>query len=259
VREVRRRVPVAEYVEGLEIVGEDTARAVRYRVGADAPATIEAAHVLLHQGVVPDVNLASAVGCALEWDDANACFRPAVDAWGGTSVPGVCVVGDGAGIAGADAAVLRGRLAALGVANAQGRLPGDDRDRLARPIQRALVQALRGRRFLDALYRPADAFRIPQGDTIACRCEEVPAAAIARAAAEGCAGPNQAKTYTRCGMGPCQGRYCALTLTEIVARQTARSPAEVGALRARFPAKPVTLGEIASLPVAEDARRAVER
>lgn len=258
VREVRRHVRVVEYVDALDIVGDDAARAIRYRIG-ERWATIEAAHVLLHQGVVPDVNLASALGCTLEWDEANACFRPAVDAWGGTSLAGVHVAGDGAGIAGADAAVLRGRLAALGVANAQGRLAGDERDRLARPIRRALLHALRGRRFLDALYRPADAFRIPQGDTIACRCEEVRAAAIVRAAREGCAGPNQAKSYTRCGMGACQGRYCALTLTEIVARETARSPAEIGALRARFPSKPVTLAEIASLPVPEEARRAVER
>jgi NADPH-dependent 2,4-dienoyl-CoA reductase/sulfur reductase-like enzyme len=258
VREVRRRVPVVEYVDALEIVGDDAARAVRYRAG-DRPATVEVAHVLLHQGVVPDINLASALGCALEWDDANACFRPAVDGWGGTSLAGVYIAGDGAGIAGADAAAMRGRLAALGVANAQGRLPGDERDRLARPIQRALAQALRGRRFLDALYRPADAFRVPQGDTIACRCEEVRAATVARAAREGFAGPNQAKAYTRSGMGPCQGRYCALTLTEIVARETSRSPAQVGALRARFPTKPVTLAEIASLPVPEAARRAVAR
>jgi hypothetical protein len=121
------------------------------------------------------------------------------------------------------------------------------------------AQALRGRRFLDELYRPADVFRIPQGETLACRCEEVPAAAIARAAREGCAGPNQARSYTRCGMGPCQGRYCGLTVTEIVARETSRPASGVGPLRARFPLKPVTLGEVASMPVPEAARRAVVR
>jgi thioredoxin reductase len=258
VRDVRRRVRVVEYVDAFEVAGDDAARAVRYGVG-DRTAELEVAHVLLHQGVVPDINLASALGCAIEWHDGNACFQPVVDAWGGTSVAGVYVAGDGAGIAGADAAVARGHLAALGIANAQGRIPGDERDSQARPLRAALAQAMRGRRFLDALYRPADAFRIPQGQTIACRCEEVPAATIARAAREGCTGPNQAKSYTRCGMGPCQGRYCGTTVAEIVARETQRSPAEVGALHARFPQKPVTLAEIASLPVGESARRAVAR
>ena len=258
VRDVRRNVKIVEYVDALEIVGEDAARAIRYRAAGQA-GSMDVAHVFLHQGVVPDINLASALGCAIAWDDANACFRPVVDEWGGTSVAGVYIAGDGAGIAGAQAAAIRGRLAALALANAHGRLPGDERDRVARPLLRALSQALRGRRFLDALYRPDDGFRIPQGDTVACRCEEVRAATIARAAREGCAGPNQAKSYTRCGMGPCQGRYCGLTVTEIIARETARTPAEVGALHARFPLKPVTLAEVASLPVSEDARRAVVR
>ena len=36
--------------------------------------------MLLHQGVVPDTNLAAALGCAIEWDEANACFRPVTSA-----------------------------------------------------------------------------------------------------------------------------------------------------------------------------------
>jgi thioredoxin reductase len=258
VRDVRRHVRVVEYVDALVIEGDDSARHVRFRARGQADA-IDAQHVLLHQGVVPDINLASALGCAIEWDDANACFRPTVDEWGGTSVPGAYAAGDGAGIGGAQAAAMRGQLAALAIANAQGRLQGSERDALARPLMRAHAQALRGRRFLDELYRPADVFRIPQGETVACRCEEVPAAAIARAARDGCAGPSQAKSYTRCGMGPCQARYCGLTVTEIVARETSRHPASVGPMRARFPVKPVTLGEVASMSVPESAHRAVVR
>jgi len=258
VRDVRRRVRVVEYVDALAIDGDDVARGVRYRADGRA-ATIGADHVFLHQGVVPDINLVSALGCAIEWDDANACFRPAVDAWGGTSIPGIYVAGDGAGIGGAHAASIRGRLAALAIANAQARIGGDERDRLARPLSRDHAQALRGRRFLDALYLPDAAFRRPQGDTIACRCEEVRAGAIARAVRDGYAGPNQVKSYTRCGMGPCQGRYCALTVTEIIAHESSRPAASVGALHARFPLKPVTLAEIASLPVTDGAMRAVVR
>jgi thioredoxin reductase len=258
VRDVRRSVRVIEYVDALAIDGDGVARAVRYRADGRV-ATIDAEHVFLHQGVVPDINLVSALGGAIEWDDANACFRPAVDAWGGTSIPGIYVAGDGAGIGGARAASIRGRLAALAIANALARIGGDERDRLARPLARDHAQALRGRGFLDALYLPDEAFRRPLGDTIACRCEEVRAGSIARAARDGCAGPNQAKSYTRCGMGPCQGRYCALTVTEIIAHETSRPPRAIGVLHARFPAKPVTLGDIASLPVGETARRAVER
>jgi len=136
---------------------------------------------------------------------------------------------------------------------------GRMRDRAAAPLRRALADAARGRRFFDTLYRPADVFRIPAGDTIACRCEEVTAAAIAAAAVAGCTGPNQAKAFLRCGMGPCQGRLCALTVTEVIAQSRGVAPADVGTFRPRPPVKPLTLGELATLPVTPAAEAAVVR
>ena len=57
----------------------------------------------------------------------------------------------------------------------------------------------------------------PDGDTIVCRCEEITAAEIRGLAALGCPGPNQMKAFTRCGMGPCQGRWCGATVGELIA------------------------------------------
>jgi hypothetical protein len=48
-------------------------------------------------------------------------------------------------------------------------------------------------------------------------------------------------------MGPCQGRQCALTLTELIASARGVSPAEAGYLRIRPPLKPITIGELAAL------------
>ncbi|MFO1413575.1 MAG: NAD(P)/FAD-dependent oxidoreductase [Burkholderiales bacterium] len=258
VRGVRRQVRVIEYVGALAVEGQERATGVRYAVDG-AEQVLPADIVLLHQGVVPDVALPGAAGCALAWDDAQACFAPVVDAWGATSLPGLYVAGDGAGIAGAQAAPLRGRLAALAVLNAAGRLASEVRDDLARRLRAELAATLRGRAFLDALYRPAAAFRAPSGATIACRCEEVTADAVAAAAREGAPGPNQVKAFTRCGMGPCQGRFCSLTVTEIIAREQQRPPGDVGCLRPRFPVQPVTLGDLAAMPVHPEALAAVYR
>ena len=43
----------------------------------------------------------------------------------------------------------------------------------------------------------------------------------------GCKGPNQAKAFGRCGMGPCQGRYCGLTVTELLAAANAEITEEL--------------------------------
>ncbi|MNR41374.1 hypothetical protein D3C85_1597550 [compost metagenome] len=67
------------------------------------------------------------------------------------------------------------------------------------------------------------------------------------------------KAFLRCGMGPCQGRFCGLTVSEIIAEERGVPTQEVGYYRLRFPTKPLTLGELASLPQTDDSRQAVVR
>ena len=80
-----------------------------------------------------------------------------------------------------------------------------------------------------------------------CRCEEVTAGAIRGYAKIGCLGPNQTKAFGRVGMGPCQGRYCGLTVTELLAEANGCGHDETGYYRIRPPLKPVTLGELAAM------------
>ena len=257
-REVKARLRVVEHVTALAAEGDGRLASVRYEKDGTTQ-TVAADALLLHHGVVPSVNLAVAAGCALRWNEIQASWEPVVDDWGGSTVPNLFIAGDGAGVSGSDSAAASGQLAALAIANALGRIDAKARDLAAAEPRKDLMLALRGRRFFDTLYRPADAFRLPKGDTIVCRCEEVTAQALVAAVAAGCTGPNQAKAYVRCGMGPCQGRFCGLTVTEIIARERKLPPATIGHFRQRFPVKPLTLGELAAMPTTDDALRAVDR
>ena len=257
-REVNDTVPIYHDVVEFAALGNDRLSSVRFAANKRT-ATLIADHLVLHQGIVPEIHLADAIGCDIVWDDVAACWRPRVDAWGASSVEGVLVAGDGAGIAGANAAAQRGALAALAAAAFIGCIDKSKRDADAIAPWQALAQALRGRRFMDSVYRPPERFRLPEGDTIVCRCEGITARAIVAAAQEGCAGPNQLKAFLRCGMGPCQGRDCSLAVTELIARERRMAPATVGSFRARFPAKPLTLAQLASLPSSAADRNAVVR
>ena len=124
---------------------------------------------------------------------------------------------------------------------------------------KALSRDVQARRFLDVLYEPAEQFRVPTGNVIVCRCEEIPALQIERVIAAKVLGPNQLKFFMRCGMGPCQGRMCGLTVTEMFAAARDISAADVGHYRLRTPIKPVTVAEMASLPFGEHAEKAVVR
>jgi NADPH-dependent 2,4-dienoyl-CoA reductase/sulfur reductase-like enzyme len=258
VRAVKRRVPIYSGVTELEADGTDAVREVRFRAGG-APKSLKAQTLLLHQGVAPNINLSQAIGCRLLWDDVLRCFYPETDDWGRSSVANVWIAGDGGGISGADAAEWRGRLAGLDAAAQLGKITTDARDRLAAPVRRNLSAAERGRKFLDQWFRPPADFGAIPAKTIVCRCEEVTAGEIRDAVAKGCRGPNQLKTFTRCGMGPCQGRLCGLSVTEIIAASLCEAPAEVGYYRLRPPIKPITLAELASLDKPLSAVKAVER
>jgi NADPH-dependent 2,4-dienoyl-CoA reductase/sulfur reductase-like enzyme len=253
-REVRAKVPVIP-IQRLSAHGEGKLQHVEYRsFGKDYRRRVDM--LLLHQGVVPNVNLANAAGVAHRWSERQLCFEPVLDVDFGSSVPGIAVAGDGAGIAGGTAAAERGRIAAIAAVHAL-------RPSASVPDPQSVRQRLQreelGRGFLDALYRPADTFRLPEGETIVCRCEEVTAKQIHDMTAIGCEGPNQMKAFLRCGMGPCQGRLCGLTVTELIAAGRHTRPADVGYYRLRPPVKPITLAELASLPISETERKAVER
>lgn len=245
---VRHRIPVITGVAGLRAEGRERLEAVLYRTTDGREQRLDAQILLLHQGVIPNPNLANAIGCAQEWDEGQLCWKAKSDRWGMTSIEGVSVAGDGAGIGGALVAEQRGRIAALDAAFRLGRLSREARDAAAVPVWAALKKAGRGRAFLDRFYRPADALRIPQGETMVCRCEEVTAKSIVEAVGHGCTGPNQAKAFLRCGMGPCQGRFCGTTVTELIAHHRQVSPSDVGYFRLRPPVKPITLAELATLP-----------
>jgi NADPH-dependent 2,4-dienoyl-CoA reductase/sulfur reductase-like enzyme len=255
VRKVKRAVRVVTGVTALGAHGDSRVREVAYGTG-DGETRIACDVLLVHQGVVANVNLAMAAGVEHRWDDAQLCWTPVLDRDGATSIDGVAIAGDGARIGGAEAAEYRGTLAALAAIRALGGKAPQDEPSAART---GLARALRGRAFLDVLYRPPKAFRVPSGETIVCRCEEVTARQIGDTVALGCPGPNQMKALLRCGMGPCQGRLCGLTVTELIADARGITPQQVGYYRLRPPIKPITVGELAEMPTNEAARNAVER
>ena len=125
------------------------------------------------------------------------------------------------------------------------------RDKLAQPIRKARARHLAIRPFLGTWYRVADASLVARDETLACRCEEVSVGEIRALATIGCSGPNQAKAFTRCGMGPCQGRFCGSTGEQIFAHETAAGPQQVGRFNTRPPLKPVTLGQLTETGEAE--------
>ncbi|KAA9001308.1 FAD-dependent oxidoreductase [Affinibrenneria salicis] len=239
-QKVRRTgVPVYRQAKGIEIAGDREVQSVTFVAGGKHH-RLSTKYVALHQGVVPNQQATRLLNCEHVWDRQQHCFRPVVDASFETSVAGIYAVGDSAGIAGAKAAELQGRIAALSLAEKRGHRAAALRDKLNKGLRRE--NSIRP--FLEIYYAPAPEIISPADTTIVCRCEEISAATIRASARLGAKRPNEVKSLFRAGMGPCQGRVCGLAVQGIIAETMKQSPEEVGYYRIRAPLKPIPLSEL---------------
>jgi NADPH-dependent 2,4-dienoyl-CoA reductase/sulfur reductase-like enzyme len=140
-------------------------------------------------GLVPNVELALALGCKLNGDFVQ------VDDHQTTTAPEVFCAGEPTGIGGADCALVEGQIAGYAAAG-----------------QKAKAEALLPRRASWHRFRTAlaEAFAVrPElktvatEDTLLCRCEDVALGRVRRFGSW-----REAKLQSRCGMGACQGRIC---------------------------------------------------
>jgi NADPH-dependent 2,4-dienoyl-CoA reductase/sulfur reductase-like enzyme len=230
----------------LRAIAGDDGRLARIAFRDDHGAHEEPANLLLlHDGVVPNTQVTRALNLVHHYDPRQRCWVPRLDPMGRSSDARILVAGDGGGILGAEAALISGRLAVIAAAADLGRVAQAAAAKRAAPLLKRRLAHEKFRAVLDKLYPP----RLPPDDdaTIVCRCEEVTVGQVREAARLGCLGLNQMKSFTRCGMGPCQGRLCAITAAEVLAEARDVPPWEVEPYRGRFPIKPITLGELAAL------------
>ena len=234
-------VPSLYGLTGLEAIGTNRLEAVRLKTRSGTH-EISCSVLGVHDGVVPETQLPRLVGLQHRWDPTTACFVPEADDFCQSSIEGFWVAGDGAGIAGWQAAEVSGQIAGMAASHALGLGPAPPKA-LRREIARIRV----ARRFIEAVYPPLAVDALASDDAILCHCEGVTVGTVRSVIREGATGPNRVKTATRCGMGPCQGRQCGQALTRLIAHETGRSAGEVGALRIRPPLKPVLAVDYATL------------
>jgi NADPH-dependent 2,4-dienoyl-CoA reductase/sulfur reductase-like enzyme len=209
--------------------------------------SLDASLLLLHEGVIPNIQFTTSIRCEHVWDETHRAWHPQTDEWGATSQERIAVAGDGAGIRGAKAAARLGRLAALDAAYRLGRLTREARDERAKAERLRLAREQGLRSFLDRLFTPPSFVSSLADSTVVCRCEEISAGEIRGLLEDGLCDVNQLKSFSRCGMGQCQGRMCGPTVGQMMAVHRGCLMSDVGYYRLRIPVKPLPLAELAFL------------
>jgi len=198
-------------------------------------------------GFVPNVELTQLAGCEHHFDPRRGGWVPTVDERLETTISGLFVAGETAGIGGAGAAMLEGRIVGLAAAR---RLGYVTEAQLTGELAGIAGQWQRLQRFgamLNTLFAPHPGLNtITTGETIICRCEEVMAGAVRAAVANGAASLDALKSWTRVGQGACQGRTCGPLLARLLRQEASCSAEMAGCFNVRPPLKPVPLGDLAS-------------
>ncbi|MGV2167716.1 MULTISPECIES: NAD(P)/FAD-dependent oxidoreductase [Agrobacterium] len=227
--------------------GSGRLETVRFETSNGRSDRLEVKSLLVHEGLVPSHQLAVSVGAQLMWDVGQSAFRLERDEWMNAGPDGLYIAGDGARIGGAVNAEIEGEIAAIGVLLRDGALTAAQADTEAKPLRAQHGRQKSFRRFLDGAYPPNIARTPPDDETIVCRCEELSAGMLREAAVRAaCRGPNQLKSFTRAGMGPCQGRQCGYPVHELVKSVAGLTAGEVGLFNPRPPFVPLTVSMLAA-------------
>jgi len=240
-------VRIVTGIQSIEAIGTEKLEQVRFTKGIKSE-TLKSDLLLLHHGVVPNVQMTRLLGCEHEWYEEQRYWEPRVDKWGNTSIEGVSIAGDCGRIAGSQVAEVSGHLAALDALYQLKIISKQKRDQKSKPWFEKRKPHMAVRPFLDKLFQPSKKWLVPENQKcLVCRCEEVTVGQIREAVQKGALSPDRIKSLFRCGMGPCQGRMCGLTVSEIIADEIEQTPREVGYFKIRPPLRPITLGQLSQI------------
>lgn len=227
-RRLARRTPVWRRATDIQISGDDRATGLQFFAGRRI--TLAATTVLVHDGIIPNLNPIRAAELETQFSDQQKT-------WHARSGDIIHVIGDGAGILGVDAAVVSGRTFVRQLCGLKA----------ARADLQAFGRQEAFRRFIDKAYPPVRVAQHAKPDTVLCRCEMVRSHAVADAIDTHGSDPNAIKRALRLGMGPCQGRLCSHSLADFVSSKASSTMEGVGLPRARNPILPVSFATLAEL------------
>jgi NADPH-dependent 2,4-dienoyl-CoA reductase/sulfur reductase-like enzyme len=206
-------------------------------------------------GFFPSHELFRLLNCQFDYDENKGGFAVRKDSWGRTSSTApmeIYSVGDGTGVTGSYSAVAQGRLAALAIAHASGKINLAQRDSAAGVFQRELSARNRFQSALNKMFSVGRGiYRLADGETVICRCENVKAKDLSPVI-DSTSDVSVVKSYSRAGMGLCQARNCQRHIAAMIAERHGIAIDSINFQTPRWPVKPISIGQIADPSIREE-------
>jgi NADPH-dependent 2,4-dienoyl-CoA reductase/sulfur reductase-like enzyme len=220
---------------------------------------VEGECLAIGHGLIPSTEITRLLKAKHKYDLLKGGWVPVIDDEFRTSIPNVFIAGDASGISGAFSAVHKGRIAGLSALRDLNMISlkeskhkiNNERNLLNKTenFGQAAAYLMRSR---------PELIKTITAETIVCRCEDVFRAEIDETIVSGAVDMNQLKAWTRCGMGPCQGRTCADSI-EAILTSVVGSRELAGQWTGRAPLRPIPIEQIigdysySDIPIPESA------
>ncbi|MFI4987052.1 MAG: FAD-dependent oxidoreductase [Alphaproteobacteria bacterium] len=233
------------------VIGRDHVEAVvlarmdgHGRVVAGSEREIACDLLALNYGFVANSELAAMAGVAMRRDAVAGGWLPRSDEFGRTSIPGLFVAGDGAGLRGALIAELDGRIVGAAAAAEPRQAEAEWRAALGETLRQRRRQLAFQAAVRETLQLPKGAWSLVSDDTTVCRCENVTLGDIRGAFGSGHVTLNAVKRNVRAGMGWCGGRTCLHAVAALAELHSGVAPAAM--MTPRPLARPVSFAALAN-------------
>ena len=205
---------------------------------------VEGDCLAIGHGLFPSTEITRLLKAKHIYDPLKGGWVPLIDDDFRSSIPGVYIAGDATGISGAFSAVQKGRIAGMAAVRDLNVMSSQ---KYKAKIKSELIILKKNENFGKAAlrlmkFRP-ELIQTITSETIVCRCEDVFRSEIDEAIESGARDLNQLKAWTRCGMGPCQGRTCSEAIEAILASKVG-SRELAGQWTGRTPLRPIPIDQI---------------
>ncbi len=202
--------------------------------------------VCIGYGLVTSNELTRLAECEHVYDGKLGGYVPVRSENLETTRKGVFAVGDGAGVAGAEIAVLEGEIAGIAAAGSLGHGLNRDSANEMQGVQSRLSRYATFRQAMDEISRPRPGlYELAEDDTVICRCEDVTYGQIKELAKREGIKAKDIKRETRTGMGSCNGKMCGTILMHLLQDLSAQTLEQPEGLNVRPPVRPISLGVLA--------------
>ena len=201
--------------------------------------------IAVGHGLIPSTDITRLLRAKHIYNEQKGGWIAKVDRFLRSSVKGVYLAGDGAGVSGALAASDKGLLASSALLYDEKIISEKEFNQYTHKIQKKLDKYEIFAKAISKLNSiPKKLIENIDNGTIICRCEDVTKNEILKAVDQGAKDINQIKSWTRFGMGPCQGRTCQYAVAKIVAEYLNSEIKDLGYLTGRSPIRPVPLDRV---------------